>query len=47
MTIISVLSHKGGVGKSSISRTLGVEFTRSGWDTLLADIDSSQITSNR
>ncbi|MFT6905741.1 MAG: chromosome partitioning protein [Oleiphilaceae bacterium] len=45
--IISVLSQKGGVGKSSISRTLAVEFTRAGWKTLLADIDSSQITSNR
>ena len=45
--IISVLSQKGGVGKSSVSRTLAVEFTRSGWHTLLADIDSSQITSNK
>jgi chromosome partitioning protein len=45
--IISVVSQKGGVGKSSISRTLAVEFTRSGWSTLLADIDASQITSNR
>lgn len=45
--IISVVSQKGGVGKSSISRTLAVEFTRAGWRTLLADIDSSQITSNR
>ncbi len=45
--IISVLSQKGGVGKSSISRTLAVEFTRVGWRTLLADIDSSQITSSR
>lgn len=45
--IVSVVSQKGGVGKSSISRTLAVEFTRSGWNVLLADIDSSQITSNR
>lgn len=45
--IISVVSQKGGVGKSSISRTLAVEFTRAGWKVLLADIDSSQITSNR
>jgi chromosome partitioning protein len=44
--IISLLSQKGGVGKSSISRTLAVEFTRSGWKTLLADIDDSQATSN-
>lgn len=45
--IIAVISQKGGVGKSSIARTLAVEYTRSGWQTLLADIDSSQITSNR
>ncbi len=45
--IISFLSQKGGVGKSSLARTTAVEFTRAGWDTLLADIDSSQITSNR
>lgn len=45
--IISVVSQKGGVGKSSISRTLAVEFTKAGWSTILADIDSSQITSNR
>lgn len=45
--IVSVVSQKGGVGKSSISRTLAVEFTRAGWNVLLADIDASQITSNR
>jgi chromosome partitioning protein len=45
--LIAVVSQKGGVGKSSISRTLAVEFTRAGWSTLLADVDSSQITSNR
>jgi len=45
--LIAVVSQKGGVGKSSISRTLAVEFTRAGWNTLLADVDSSQITSNR
>jgi chromosome partitioning protein len=45
--IISVVSQKGGVGKSSISRTLAVEFTRAGWQVLLADIDAQQTTSNR
>lgn len=45
--IISVVSQKGGVGKSSISRTLAVEFTRAGWSVLLADIDAQQTTSNR
>jgi chromosome partitioning protein len=45
--LIAVISQKGGVGKSSLSRTLAVEFTRSGWNTLLADIDISQVTSNQ
>lgn len=45
--LISVVSQKGGVGKSSISRTLAVEFTRAGWDVLLADIDDSQATASR
>jgi len=45
--IVAVVSQKGGVGKSSLSRTLSVEFTRAGWNVLLADIDASQITSNR
>jgi len=45
--IISVVSQKGGVGKSSISRTLAVEFTRAGWSVLLADIDDSQATASR
>lgn len=45
--IVSVVAQKGGVGKSSIARTLAVEFTRAGWATLLADIDSSQATANR
>lgn len=45
--IISVVSQKGGVGKSSVSRTLAVEFTRAGWRVLLADIDAQQKTSNR
>ena len=45
--IISVVAQKGGVGKSSIARTLAVEFTRAGWSVLLADIDNSQATANR
>jgi len=44
--IISCLSQKGGVGKSSIARTLAVEFTRAGWAVLLADIDASQKTAD-
>jgi chromosome partitioning protein len=45
--IISVVAQKGGVGKSSVARTLAVEFTRAGWSVLLADIDTSQATANR
>jgi chromosome partitioning protein len=45
--IISVVAQKGGVGKSSIARTIAVEFTRAGWSVLLADIDNSQATANR
>lgn len=45
--LIAVVAQKGGVGKSSLARTLAVEFTRSGWNALLADVDTSQATSNR
>jgi len=46
--IISVLSQKGGVGKSTISRLLGVEFARMDggtWDVKIADLDVAQGTS--
>lgn len=43
--IIAVLSQKGGVGKSALARTLAAEFTKSGWDTLLADCDHGQASS--
>jgi chromosome partitioning protein len=46
LLIISVISQKGGVGKSSISRTIAVEFTRAGWKTLLADTDPGQATAS-
>lgn len=45
--IISVVSQKGGVGKSSLARTIAVEFTRAGWEVLLADTDHGQSTSER
>lgn len=45
--IIAVISQKGGVGKSSIARTLAAEFVKAGWDTLLADCDHAQSTSLR
>lgn len=46
--IISVLSQKGGVGKSTLSRLLGVEFGRMDggtWDVKIADLDVAQGTS--
>jgi chromosome partitioning protein len=42
---IGALSQKGGVGKSTISRTLAVEYSRAGFDVLVADMDVSQGTS--
>lgn len=45
--IISVVSQKGGVGKSALARTIAVEFTRAGWRVLLADTDPSQATAAR
>lgn len=43
--IISVVSQKGGTGKSSIARSLAVEFQRAEWSVLLADLDTGQKTS--
>ncbi|TKV13901.1 ParA family protein [Citrobacter sp. wls619] len=43
--IISFLSQKGGVGRSTLARATAVEFARSGKKTHLADLDSSQQTS--
>lgn len=40
--IIAVISQKGGVGKSAISRTLAVEYAKSGWSVKIADLDTGQ-----
>lgn len=40
--IVSILSQKGGVGKSTLARGLGVEFIKNGWDVHLADMDTTQ-----
>ena len=45
--IVSVVSQKGGTGKSSIARSLSLEFQRAGWSVLLADLDTGQKTSVR
>lgn len=43
-TIISLISQKGGVGKSAIARLLAVEFVRAGWSVKIADLDTMQGT---
>ena len=42
---IGNISQKGGVGKSTLSRMIAVEYARSGWEVLIADLDPSQGTS--
>lgn len=41
---IGVISQKGGVGKSTISRLLAVEYARNDWQVKIADMDLSQGT---
>ena len=47
MTIIALISQKGGVGKSALARLLAVEFTRAGWQVKIADLDTMQGTSTK
>ena len=42
---ISILSQKGGVGKSTLARALAVEYARHEWDVKIADMDLKQATS--
>jgi len=42
---IGVLSQKGGVGKSTLSRALAVEYARHEWQVKIADMDLKQSTS--
>ena len=44
-TIIGVVSQKGGVGKSTISRMIACEYSKANWSVKLADMDTSQGTS--
>lgn len=46
-TIVSLISQKGGVGKSAIARLLAVEFIRAGWSVKIADLDTMQGTSTK
>ena len=43
--IISLISQKGGVGKSALARLLAVEVAKAGWDVKIADLDPAQGTS--
>ncbi len=45
--IISLISQKGGVGKSALARLLAVEMSRSGWVVKIADLDPAQGTSTK
>jgi len=40
--IISLISQKGGVGKSALSRLIAVEFAKAGWSVKIADLDTGQ-----
>lgn len=45
--IISLVSQKGGVGKSALARLLAVEFARAGWSVKIADLDVAQGTATK
>ncbi|HAV1239913.1 TPA: ParA family protein, partial [Salmonella enterica] len=45
MMIISFISQKGGVGRSTLARATAVELIRNGKKTYLADLDGQQQTS--
>lgn len=42
---IGVVSQKGGVGKSTLARSIACEFAKNEWEVLIADMDASQSTS--
>lgn len=45
--ILSLISQKGGVGKSTLARLIAVEMARVGWRVLIADLDAAQGTSTQ
>ena len=45
--IISLISQKGGVGKSALARLLAVEIAKAGWTVKIADLDPAQGTSTK
>jgi chromosome partitioning protein len=46
-SVISLISQKGGVGKSGVARLLAVEFARAGWSVKIGDHDTFQGTTTR
>ena len=42
--IIGVISQKGGVGKSTIARTIAKAYAQADWNVLIADLDTKQGT---
>ena len=40
--IISLISQKGGVGKSALSRLIAVEYAKAGWSVKIGDLDTGQ-----
>ena len=40
--IISLISQKGGVGKSALSRLIAVEYAKAGWLVKIGDLDTGQ-----
>ncbi|MGL4755224.1 MAG: ParA family protein [Aeromonadaceae bacterium] len=45
--VITFCSQKGGVGKSTAARMAAVAYAAAGWDTILLDADTDQMTSSR
>jgi len=45
--ILSMISQKGGVGKSALARLLAVEVAKAGWSVKIADLDPAQGTSTK
>lgn len=45
--ILSLLSQKGGVGKSALARLIAVEFAKAGWRVKIADLDTAQGTATK
>ena len=45
--IISLISQKGGVGKSALARLLAVEIAKAGWAAKIADLEPAQGTSTK